>query len=329
MRPMNRRAGLTLLEVLIASLIFSAVVLMAFASLMSTSTAANRGSAASEVEQRGLRFLGFCRDDFAVAQFSKTIDFGSGGWALGLPSGTFNTAIAYRIPGVRNASGAPIAAGGMVFGYASPLPAPNTGFYQDLACVVRFEADTVLKESSSSPDAAQAADWGSPFPAYPALVNPSSSMLPSQILGMDLNQDGDRSDTFVSGKIMKYVLAPAASPLGTAHAAFAIFGVTQSKLLLSREALSDDVLLRIASPAAGNFLSDFEGQASSPASALEGLFRFVDATGSPDGTPVDNSNIALDGRGVLIVVVHGKPDSTGKGYLVRKNSLLVRFAAAQ
>lgn len=326
---MNRRnAGITLLEVMIASIILVSVVLMAMSSLSVSTSLASKSGAASEVEQRGMRFLAWCRDNMSSAQFTKTINSAGTTRTLGIPSGSYNTAVGFRIPGNRDASGNATAAGAVVFGYESLLPSPKNGFYQDLACFLRFEADTVYKESSSSPNATQAADWGAPFPAYPALVNPDSTM-PSQILGLDVNGDGDRSDTFVRGKIVKYVIAPTGSAAGSGHAGFPVNGVPQSPLLLSREVLSDGVLLRANSAAAGDFLCDLDGHASSPASALEALFRFVDSSGSPDGSVVDNSNVAVSGQGLLITVAHGNPDSSGKGFIVRKNSLLLRFRSPQ
>jgi hypothetical protein len=323
MRAVSRtgRSGLTLLEVMIGSLILSAVVMMAMSSLMSSSTTASKGASASELEQRGLRFLGFCRDDFSIAQFTKTINLGGTPWVLGIPLNSYSTAIAYRIPGTRDAAGVALPGGAMAFGYTSPLSPPYSGFYQDLACLLRFEAETVLKESTSSIAAVQAANWGTPFSSYPTLVD--------KTLGLDLNGDGNRTDTFVSGKIVRYILAPSGSAVGTGHPAMTWNGVTQSPLLLPREVLSDEVVLRVNSTSPGDFLADFDGHATSPASAIDALFRFVDSSGSVDGTLVDNSNVATTGKGVLIGVVHAKPDTTGKGYIVRKNSLLVRFVAAQ
>jgi len=321
MRALSRsgRCGLTMIEVMIASVILAAVVMMAMASLMSSSSAATKGAAASELEQRGLRFIGFCRDDFSVAQYTNTINLGST-FALGIPVNSYNTAVAYRTPGNRDASGNALTGGAMTFGYTSPLSA-YPGFYQDLACTIRFEAETVLKESSTSIAAAQAANWGTPFPSYPTLV--------SKTLGLDLNNDGDRTDTFVSGKIVRYIFAPSGSAVGTGHPAIKLNGITQSPLLLSREVLSDEVLLRVNSTAAGDFLCDFDGHATTPTSAIDALFRFVDSSGSADGAVVDSSNVAVLGKGILIGVIHAKPDTTGKGYFVRKNSLLVRFVAAQ
>jgi len=325
----RRNAGLTLLEVMIASIILVSVVLMAMSSLSVSTSLASKSGASSEVEQRGVRFLAWCRDNLSSAQFTKTITSAGSTRALGIPSTSYNTAVGFRVPGNRDASGAATAGGAVVFGYDSLLPAPKSGFYQDLACFLRFEADTVYKESSSSPNAAQAAAWGAPFPAYPALVNPDSSSLQSQILGIDVNGDGDQSDTYVRGKIVKYVIAPTGSAAATGHAGFPVNGVVQSSLLLSREVLSDGVLLRVNSTLAGDFLCDLDGHATSPKSAVEALFRFVDSSGSPDGVAVDNSNVAVSGQGLLVTVAHGNPDSTGKGFIVRKNSVLLRFRSTQ
>jgi hypothetical protein len=234
----------------------------------------------------------------------------------------FDSAVGYRIPGVADVNGDPtkVASGSMVYGYNSPLGSPNTGFFQDLTCVIRFEADTVLMESANSPPATQAADWGAPFPSYPVLVPPT----PAQILNLDLNNDGDQTDTFVTGKIVRYIIAcPTNTTLLAANAS------NPSPSLLMREVLSDTALFRVSGTGAGQFNGDVESHAGAPnysgAPSYSGvLFGFVDQTGTyTPGIPT------LNFRGLLVTVWHGNADDTGKAWILRNNKILIRFRVPQ
>src|ERR1043165_3953217 len=115
-RPMKtkRSAGFTLVEVMIASVILTGVVIAAFATLYTATTLSSKGSAASDIETRGTRFLGLCRDDMAAAQYGKSIVLDSSGYtyALGVTLvpvdktiKTKNLAVAFQIPGDRNNAG--------------------------------------------------------------------------------------------------------------------------------------------------------------------------------------------------------------------------------
>lgn len=314
------RSGLTLLEVLIASAILSAVALLAFATLFSSTGLATKGSIASRLEERGIRFLSFCRDDMSAAQFSQSIPLGGNpaNFSLGIPSGTpnaYNTAVGYRVPGNRNASGVAAPTLTVVYGYPSPFrqaaPAVDTGFYQDVACFLRFEAENVFREDGSSLNVTQAANWGTPFPAYPALtITPVT---------FDLNGDGDRTDAFVRGKIVKYVLAPTGSYLAGAHAPLHLNGTVMPSHLLSRETLSDNVLLRVNSTAAGDFRADVDGHGATNSGVI---FGFADpATGLLNPAITSSPNAA----GIHITIWHGDYDDTGKRFIVRKNSALIHF----
>jgi Tfp pilus assembly protein PilV len=376
----NRRSGLSLLEVLIASVILVGVCIAAFATLFTATTLSSKGTAASEIETRGTRFLAGCRDDMAAAQYGGTINLGTG-FALGLgvnPKTPSNgatsgyTAVAYQIPGNRTTNGTKKTGGLVGFGYSAPtnLPGedddgagPLTGstnyskYYEELVCYLRFEADTVFKESSSSLDATQSLDWDTGtqryFTPYPALVNPSSSNLPNQILSKDLNGDGDMTDTYVRGKIVKYVFTPKYTPFTdpasvTPHPVYTnhgsgvtINGQAMYPVLLSREVVTDMVMLRVNSTTAGDFYCDFDGHSPSLHSDLDAIFRYVGPSGGvdeamvgqPSGTnpltvtpsPIDSTNA----KGILICVIHGDFDGTPKGFVFRKNKQLIRTKTDQ
>lgn len=311
---MRRNAGVTLLEVLIASTLLAAVCAMAMSALFSTSRTAADGSRISDLELRGVRLLGACKDEFPTARFTGQIAIGSA-WNLGIPPGgklTFNTAVGFTKAGPADNAGAP------TFGYQSPLLPPNNVFSTDLACFIRFEADTVYKESDLAPDATQAANWGTPFPNYEPLV--------PTVLNLDINRDGDRSDTFVRGRIVKYIAARAGSVQATAHTGLVSTKAGTSSLLLSEETLSDHVVLRVASNAAGHFNGDMDTTANSGL-----LFGYADKTGAYNaalntGNLADTTN---GGAGLLITVWHGALDDSGKAFILRKNQALIRFRAPQ
>lgn len=314
MRTRKRDTGVTLLEVVIASTILVIVVLIAMSIVFSSTSMATKGSLTSELEDRGRRFTEFCMTEFLQARFTGQITLGALPTNLGidpLGSSPCNTSIAYQMPGSRDANGTDLGPGQALFGYLSPVPAAS-GFRQALACFIRFEADSVFKESAAAPNAAQLPDWGAPFPNYRALSAPV-------ILNRDINKDGDQTDTFVRGKLKRYVLAPVGSPAYMANG---------TKCLLSAETLSDDVMLRVNPGAPTQFNWNMDGEAGAPPSQLDPLFLFVDPIG-PDGTPITNANVATLGRGIAVTIWHGNWDENRKGFLIRKNSLTVRFRNTQ
>ena len=67
----NSRAGMSLVEVLIASAILVAVVAIAMSALYSGTQSAASGQLMSQLEQRGNRSLSFCRDQMAAAAFTS------------------------------------------------------------------------------------------------------------------------------------------------------------------------------------------------------------------------------------------------------------------
>jgi hypothetical protein len=310
---MKKNSGMTLLEVVIASAILTGVVLASMVIFHSSSGLATKGSLAADLEDRGRRLTSFAQQEFVQARYTGQIALGgSSPLNLGIDPAYFNTSLGYQMPGTGDPAGVALPAGTVVFGYLTPRATSGMGFHQDLAVVIRFEADTVIKESAASPDAAQLPDWGAPFPNYPLLGAP-------QIVNADINRDGDQADTFVRGRLKKYILAPQGSVDAVANGA---------NPLLVTEVLDDFVILPVNPAQPNRFNGSMSSHVAAPPSALDPLFLFVDQNG-PDGVPITNANLAIAGRGLQIVVWHGNWDDTGKGFYIRKNSLTINFRNPQ
>jgi hypothetical protein len=304
------RRGTTLLEVVIASVILSLVVGITMQILHSGMTASEKAGITSNLESRSTRFMSFCKEDLMPANYNGGIDLGTP-YNLGIPSSCGNTALIYRIPGNLDDSGNALGAGVIGYGYFSPLPAPNSGFRSNLACVLRFEAESALQEGSSSPAISALDNWGAPFPDYPLLT--------PEVLNMDINRDGDRLDSYVMGKIYRYTIAPAGSPMASAH---------PTSLILAREGVTDQVILRVSASNSKLYNGDMDGDATSPQSSLDPLFLMVGASG-PDGPPITAANLSMDGRAIMITTWHGSIDHLRKGFVTRKNQITVKFRNAQ
>lgn len=307
---LRKNAGVSLLEVLIASVILVAIVLIAMAILFSSTRLAARATLTSDLEERGRKFSDFCKEEFLQARFTDQITLSvSGATNLGIDPNAFSTSIAYQMPGNVNAAGTSLGNGNVVFGYTSPFTGVR-GFRETLACFIRFEADTVFKESSGAPAATKLADWGAPFLDY--LTLPAAT-----VLNIDVNKDGDLSDTFVRGKIRKYVFAPFNGSVYTANS---------SQCLLGKEILSDQVILSVDPSYPGRYNWNVDSNASSPASQLDPLFLFVDQDG-PDGVLI--GNLPATAKGVAVTIWHGNYEDDRKGFAIRKNSTTVRFRNPQ
>jgi hypothetical protein len=294
----RKNAGLSLLEVLIASTILVGVVAAAMVILHSTSRTAANGSLLAQVEQRSNRTLTFIQDQMATAAF-----FYPGSNALlGIVPGYTSTAFGYQLSapptGLLPNGGAYV----KVYGY----PDPTLGTMNDkLICYIRFEADTVYKESSASTVAAtQALNWS--LPINPSINKPNQSRnyptLDSTVtttLNMDLNKgfngNGNRTETFVSGKIWKYLWN------------------TSTNKVVATERLDDLVLLRVNSAAPGDFTGDIDGDGTP-----DPLFTFYDAAGAV--TTSSPSAVRLQ-----VNLWHAVLDDSGKSFLLRNNKLIVHL----
>jgi hypothetical protein len=151
----------------------------------------------------------------------------------------------------------------------------------------------------------QPASWGSPFPALP-VINPA---LDVQVLNIDIDKNGSMSDTFVHGKLRKYIVAPTGHPILTG-------GQTNP---ITIEGIDDDVILKVTS---GNvFNGSMDG---TPGSGL--LFQFVDKTGAAAMTGSVPSTTAT---ALLLTVWHGTIDDRKKDFWLRKATQTIHFRASQ
>jgi hypothetical protein len=284
----RKDAGMSFVEVLIASVIFVVVVSIAMTILHSTSKTAANGSLMTQLEQRSVRTLTFCQDQLSTAAFT----YAGCPTVLGIVPNSSNTAFGYQLCGPASNVLPSGSAYTMRFGYPDSLTAV---FNTNLVCFIRFEADTVLQESSASAfTPAQFADWTTPvLRSYPTLGSAAT-----KIIDMDLNKNGNRTDTFVRGKIMKYLWDKAAVAL------------------VASERLDDMVLLRVTSNAAGAFAGDVDGDGTP-----DPLFTFLTEAGV---AITDNASIDSAAR-VQINLWHAIEDENGKSYITRNNKLVIHL----
>lgn len=269
----TKRAGMSLLEVSIASIILVLVVLMTLSVMIAASGTAAKGAIGSDLEARGRAFIDFCKSQFMTARF--------------LELSGYNTYLRYQIPVSQDASGRARFGYSAASGYNDP-----SGVGKE--CILRFEADLAIRESSSSIITTQAANLTG-LPLLPVLQ--------TRVANLDVNRDGDRNDTFVRGKIIQYVRTSA--------------GVVES-----RSILSDQVMLAVAS--SGRFNGDFDGSAATPAER-DWLFRYVDR----NGASVLSSTPGTTGVAIQATVHHGTWDDTGKNFMVRRAAEMIYFRNGQ
>jgi hypothetical protein len=286
-------AGMTLLEVMIAGGILVVIALMAMTMLQTSTHIGSNGTRISEIEQRGNRLLNVLHDELPSAQFTSTTYPPTSGTApaLGMQTSYNNTAIVYQLTGP--SAGGPTGTMTLSSGYRSPI---TKTFDPMLAVVLRFEADTVYLESSgASFSPTQFAPWPNFQQAYPTLTDPrQNSSLKFHILNIDIDGNGSRADAFVQGRIMKYVI----NSLG---------------LPIEREQLDGDVILKVSGSGAGQFTGDVAGDGKPVY-----LFSYLDGTGAPTSTFANAVSLQINAW-------HGRPDDTGKGFILRNNKMVVHF----
>lgn len=284
---MKRNAGLTLVEVVVAAAILAAVFAMTMQIFFSSARTAADQSLSGRLDERGVRLADIVKAQFLTGRFRDPMNVRT----LGIYED--NTQVRYQVPVNRDASGA------MQYGYTARLGA-NDPDGQDRMAVLRFEADTILREGPLAPAVPGQPPATSPLPALPPLPG-----LRSVTLGFDVNRDGDLSDAFARGRIRKYVIAPA----GALLPAFT-------------ETLSDEVILAVS--AAGRFNGKVDPSAPGGPEA-DWLFRFVDASGATVATPVPGATVAA----VALAAWHGRVDDSGRRFVLRKSSETVRFRNPQ
>lgn len=282
----NSKAGMTLIEVIVASAILGVVALMAMTILTTSTHLGSNGTRMSEVEQRGNRLLNYLHDELSTAQFTSA-SFTSP--ALGIVSTSNNTALVYQVTGPATGT----ATGNMTLTAGYPAPQTQT-VDPTLACVLRFEADTVFMESAAAgPLPAQAATWTNPSNLFPTLPPLPFSNGSPYILNFDLDGNHSLNDVFVQGRIMKYIVN-SAGPVMV-------------------EQLDGDVILKVSGSNPGQFQGDMDGDGKADL-----LFTYLDATGAPTAT-------YATAAGIQINVWHGRPDDTGKAFILRNNKMTIHF----
>lgn len=297
-------AGVTLIEVMIVAVILAIILLVTMFILFDMSSTVSDASVNSNLEERARNFLQYCNDDLSYARFTGLVTVGAGVYNLGIYSDS--TEIRYQIAGVDNSSPPPIL-NPIVYGYLDPNATTANIFRQGLACFLRFEAHTALRESSTASATSQATNlWSPPLPGLPALT--------SEIVNMDIDRDGTRTGTFVLGRIRRYVVAPNGTPLGGAAGA-----------LLHSKTLSENVLLRVTS--SGVFNGDVDGNAATP----DLLYRFVDANGvtltNALGQPINAPTVAT--TSVAVAVTHGNFYDFRRKYSQRRATDLIKLRNIQ
>jgi hypothetical protein len=297
----RRNSGLTLVEVVIASAILVLITLAAFIILISSTKTANNSSIQSGLEARGREFLSTCRNYFYTGQFGNQNVPNLGLYDV-------NNQMRFQIPVSRDATGA------MPYGFTSNIGTNDPNMANVSFCVLRFEANTILRESAGSVPATvnQAATTATvpPLPALPALQ--------TIILNVDANQNGKLTDTFVQGKIKKYVIGPTPGNLAVLT-------------ILGSETFADNVILGV--DANGNFDGTIDPKAGTAVDPADGdgvyrgdwLFRYVDNNGN---TVLGNWPGQLT-VGIAVTVWHGSRDESGKGFILRSCKETIRFRNTQ
>jgi hypothetical protein len=303
------RAGLTLLEVVIASMILVIIIGFALDSLLTSTAIATKGSIVSDLEARGRIVTDFFREELLQARYvphpSAPLPAGMTRFGIDPPgAGYHSTILAYQHPGKLDQNGQPTPAAQPVYGYRNPSAASE--FRQDLVCVVRFEATEVLAESSGAAPTGvtQLANWGA-LPAYPALGA-------RRVANLDINNDGDRNDVFVRGKLQRYIVSPTA--------------------LVATEGMSSDFMLRVR--ATGEWNGNLDDVAAPvtdrPDSADDPIFRYVDERWPLAASiTITDVNLVLEGRAVAVIAWHGNFDNRGKGFLIRRSTATVKWRNPQ
>jgi hypothetical protein len=277
-----------LLEVVIASAILAAVMALTMGLLMDSTRSVARMSRRGDLENRGRELTSFAKTLLLTGKFYGPGPLLNGISQLGITSSY--TEIRFQIPVSRGATD------GIVYGFTNKIGLDDPSG-AGLTCILRFEADTLLRESAQSPAAVPqpAANWGSSFPSLPTLAE--------KTLNLDLNGDGDLLDSFLKGKLRRYV-------------------VDSSGAMACVETLSDDVILEAAQAGSTTFPYSMEDSATR---IREPLLRFVDAS----LTLVPGSFPGATGRALMLTVWHGSLDENAKEFPLRKSSELLRFRNVQ
>lgn len=184
------RKGFSLIELMVVTAILAIIFVILYSIIAFSTSVAASGTVSSDLEARVRTCLDYCKREFQMAKISGT---SSGTWEgnnlLGVIAGTSDTEFRYQIPVNRLGDGT------LQFGYTDSME-DDTGAI-GWACVLRFVPEKMLQESASAPTVTSpATDWTS-------VTEPT---LETTVLGLDVNGDGDKADTYLLGKIVRYVI---------------------------------------------------------------------------------------------------------------------------
>jgi len=315
------QSGLTLIEVIIASIILAAVMFMSYSVLLSTTSTSAQGELTLGLENRGKKFIERCKAEFYDARFNDTANSG----ILGIHDN--HTQVHYQVALRQNNTGA------VDYGYVGaslvfvdpvtgvPSTAsnavPNYTPWVGCSCVIRFEPEQAVYEASfaslavvqpSTTDAQSPQTWKAN--SYTGTSLAPGTTLPRLFLDKDVDGDGLKNTVYVRGKIWKYVMNAA----GTAA--------------LTAEQLDDDVLLAVQSD--GTFQGNVDAQTGTPA-GKDWLFRWLLSEPVPPTTYGNTDTAWLsnfpgpNAVAMMVTVWHGKVDDSGKRFVIRKSWERVPF----
>jgi len=300
---MKKNAGMTLIEVVIASAILVLIFYMTMDILFSAARTATDGSISSKLEERGRAYVDRCKIEFLTAKFANVNSAISPGFQPGIFSFSY-CQIGFVIPVDRDTTGT------IKYGYTSKVGQPDpsgVGKY----CYIRYEPYKAIRESSAAAIGYQMYPVYIPYP-YPALPTlPTLGPDQNIIANFDVNRDGDLTDTFAVGRITKYVM----KPNGTAD---------------MTEDLSDFAIMPMAHnhpPTACYYMDSAPVQGgmdgSTATSYVEDMmFQYVDKGGyyvGSSGSPPANA------EGIRVTVWHGSFDDRMKTFFLRKNTETIKF----
>lgn len=313
MSQTRKNAGMSLVEVIIASIILVFIFGMSFMILWSATDTSENMSIGSDIENSGRSFAETVKILFREGWFSSSQSVSVAGTAVpfGLypnDGGTNNLEARFQIPVGRAANGK------LVFGYTDMVgsdEANKSGLSVPLGaggmCVLRFEAEEVLRESSGA-TAAPSSQTSSLTSSQGFNALPNS--LPVKIANLDMNSDGDKTDTFVRGKIWKYVIR---DEDGDGTATVKTFSAIGKNVLLAVNA---------SNTALWNGDMNILGATSGVA---DPLFVCRDVSNNA----VLNTSLASAGKSLEINCHTGNWDRLGKKFILRANRETVRFQNPQ
>ena len=330
---MNTRndAGFSLIEVMIASVILAGVVFMTMLILFTSTTAANKASVAMDCEQRARQISEHLKAEFLNARFGQyTYDDGTGDLAAEDPTGNPATNVTFDVSGISYSLG--IFNNNTEIRYQKPLVYDSTGSYYNnklhygyavtgtlveqagLVAWIRFEGIDGYRESEDADPPTQPVNLPAPFPAIAALD--------VEVVLKDINKDGDFEDTFVRGRLRRFIVAPDGHTLAAGGN------------ILSSELLDQEIFLRVdpagASLFNGNIGDDAVEAGNHALSANDPLFRFVDGAWPDDSTVlITGGNFLSRGKEIILNVTVADWGENRKEIMWRTNTLSAKFRNPQ